>query len=865
MKLSFRWLNHYIELHDVSIGELAHKITMSICEIEDIHKVFEFDPNLVIGKVLEVSPHPDSHQLKICKVDIGSDVLQIVSGAENLEKNQHVVVAKIGAKLKADKDNEKEELKIEKRTIKNVDSFGMICSTKELQLDNLFGFNGGVWILDELEEDVWDFIHKAKAKKSKKQIPEGKKKNIKNKKFTLGTPLREFLPIEDTVLEIDNKSITHRPDLWGHFGFALELSALLGRKIKYDVVNKTKEESKKLSYNKKLPQKKILIQNESALAYNGVVCSDVRVEKSPFWMRLLLTSIDQKSINNIVDISNFVMYELGQPNHAFDLDEIKSDTIRCDFNKKEFLFTALDKETYTIPKNSIVIYDEDRPIALGGIIGGYETSIQEKTKNIFIESATFPREHIRKTISALSIRTESARRFEKGQDPAKSKLGIERFLILLKQQQPQVKIGKIQSYPKKLKIQENKIQTTISFIQKRLGFSISKNKVKEILNRLNFKIEEVDKDTIKITVPSYRSYYDITIPEDIVEEIGRLYGYDNIEPVAPRVEIQKPKLPHQRYFERQVKFFLSQSGSFYETMNYSFASKEDNLQFGYEGIQLKNPAQKQKDRMRVSLIPGLLEQLKLNIHRFEEAGLYELGRVFLPEEKEKKTKQNSNKLPLEKQKLTLVYFTERLQDYKNYFKSSDDERIGIFYYVREIIEKMFKYFYIDYEIKENTKHFLYHPNCQVEFYRFDQSLGSLGILHPDLYMKYEFPLSKVIILGDLDFDGLYAIWNEKRSKKETTYKPPSQFPKSTFDFTILLEKRESTYTPIEHIQTLKFPEIQKIEVLEIYTGAPIPEGKKSVSYRVHCLDYQSIPSERIQTMLDSIVKLLEKKGFPLRV
>ncbi|GIX42079.1 MAG: phenylalanine--tRNA ligase beta subunit [Leptospiraceae bacterium] len=851
MKLSYNWLNQYINLKDIDIHELANRITMSTCEIEEIYTIFDFDENIVIAKVLECSKHPNSDKLTICKVDDGKNILQVLCGASNVKEGIFVVLAKIGAKLII----EEKPLTIDKRSIRGVDSYGMICSAKELGIDSIIGDNNGIIILDELSDEIFLYAYQFHHPQKINEIKDISK--IKKQFLKPGTPIKKLFPYIDIILDIDNKSITHRPDLWGHFGFARELSAILKRNIHYDPL----ETKIKIKQDPSLPVKKIEIKNHSALAYNGVVCTNIQIKDSPLWMKILLTAIGQKVINNVVDVSNYIMYELGQPNHAFDLKELKSDIILCDLTKKEIEFTALDEETYKIPKGSIIIYDGKKPVALGGIIGGLNSAIKSDTTEIFIESATFPREYIRKTISATGIRTESARRFEKGQDPYKSKIAIYRFIELLKETCPDIKIGKIESSFQVPEKKENHIKTTVDFIQMKLGFSISPKEIQSILERLYFKVK-IKNNTIEVIVPSFRSYYDITIPEDLVEEIGRIYGYDNIQPVAPVVEIQKPDLPYNRYFERRIKQFISSYGLFFETMNYSFAKKEDNELFGYSGIQLKNPAQKQKDRMRVSLIPGLLEQIQFNIHRYEEAGLYELGKIFIP--KKKQSKDIKKKLPEELNRLTIVYFTEELKNYKNYIMMGDDERIGVVLYLRNLLENLFNYFHIEYNLTiPDNPYFFLHPKCQLEIYHQNDKLGVFGLLHPEWHKKYEYPKTKTVVIADLDYDTIFTIWNRKREKKETYYRPPSQFPKSTFEFTILLDKNESTYKPVEYIKNL-FPEFREIELVDIYIGPPIPEEKKSISYRVHCIDYKPITNERLQEMLDTVVKLLNEKGYPLR-
>lgn len=835
MKLSLQWLHIYIDLSDVDIIKLSHKITMSICEIEKIYKVFELPESIVIGKILKCEPHPRSDVLSVCIVDIGKEILQIVCGASNVKKDLYVPVAKIGTELKIDNT----VIKIDKRTTKHIDSYGMICSSKELGIHPILGESEGILVLNDLDEEVFEY--------AKKKINKNKESLLK-----IGNPIKELFPYEDTIIEIDNKSITNRPDLWSHFGFALELSAILDKKIKFNPLTK----QKKYKPDPNLAKKEIIIKNNSALAYNGVVCKHVTIKKSPLWLRVLLSGIDQKCINNIVDISNYVMYEIGQPNHVFDLKYLKSDKVICDLTTSEIQWQALDQVDYKIPTNSIMIYDDTIPVALGGIIGGANSAIKENTTEIFIESATFPRSFIRKTIAQTGIRTESSRRFEKGLDPARSKIAIYRFIELLKETNPQLKVGSLVSKFTVPEKKQNQIKTSLEFIQKKLGFPIQPKEIKKILSRLNFKVTLQKNNNIVVTVPSYRSYYDITIPEDLVEEIGRIYGYDNIQPIPPNVEIQKPILPYKRYFERQLKTILSSSGRFYETMNYSFSSLEDNQFFGYSGIELLNPAQKQKNRMRVSLIPGLLEQMYVNIHRTEEFGLYELGKIFIPKE--------NQQLPDEILKLTIAYAGE-VKKYNSFLLPNDSLHLEFVFLVRDTIEKLLDFFQIPYSIKipENFYKFL-HPKCQIEYFTNEKKIGVIGLLHPFVYKQYNYPEDKTIVLADLEYDLLFSIWNNKRSKKESNYKPPSTAPKSTFDFTILLPKNEYTNQPIEKIRNL-YPEFFYIQLLDIYEGPNIPENKKSVTYRVHCLGKEPITNENLQKMLDNVVQVLEKNGYKLKI
>ncbi|MCB1322595.1 MAG: phenylalanine--tRNA ligase subunit beta, partial [Leptospiraceae bacterium] len=497
---SLNWLHDYVDVLDIPVAGLINGLTLSTCEVDGVETIYAHLDIVRVARVLKVDKHPDADRLSVCKVQSGKENLTIVCGAPNVRADMLVPLAPVGARLPMGND---EVLEIKKAKIRGVESSGMLCAPSELGLEKITGEVDGL-----LDLSAWltDSGHTADE---------------------TGYALSELFPLADTVLDIDNKSITHRPDLWSHFGFAREIGAIFRRPLKYDPLiggapdhhaqggGSGKQSGKKKSAkkvhkkastnsassdnsrdtsrhiskatskaslkatvqkdaattarvqndgaaspavcshgfnsNSKLPQKQIELEDEAALAYFGRHISGVRVQPSPLWMQARLLAIGQRPINNIVDVSNYVMFETGQPNHAFDARRLQASTIGVAANGGRIKiknYTTLDGEERAMPDGAILILDgpiqsKTPVVALGGIMGGAGSEVADDTTELFLESATFPRERIRPTISAIGLRTDSAQRFEKGQDPARARPVLDRFTALLALSCPDLQAGKI--------------------------------------------------------------------------------------------------------------------------------------------------------------------------------------------------------------------------------------------------------------------------------------------------------------------------------------------------------------------------------------------------------------------------------------
>ena len=692
MKLSYNWLGDYIDLSDIEAKEVMRRLTLTSCEIESVSEDFSYLEDVHVARIISIEKHPNADKLNICKVQSRSNELQIICGASNVKLDMLVALAPIGTKLiKTEEASQNSNiLEIRKAKIRGIESFGMICSANELGLsmisDPFCSTIDGVLDLSLLAHTL--------EKTGLFDLSDLK----------LGRALNDIFPLKDFIFDVDNKSITHRADLWSHFGFAREISAIFNKSLRYDPLDYKPKQT-----NNRLSKKAIHIEKGAALAYHGISLSNIAIKPAPLWMQCRLLSIGQRPINNVVDVSNYIMFDIGQPNHAFDACNFKEDSISICLAKKNLKnqsFTALDEIERDIPPESILIYDglpeKSQLIALGGVIGGLSSGISQDTNEIFIESATFPRSNIRKTISNLNLRTDAAQRFEKGQDPAQVIPALYRFSQLLKESCPDLQTGLLCGSTIE-KAKNNKISIDLTFIQKRLGFAISNKKVESILEALGFKlVSSISKSKLKeeqisfsITVPTYRSQYDVSIAEDIVEELGRFYGYDNIAPVAPYQELKPAIINSKSQLLRQIRDYLVFSLECNETYNYSFVPAKYNLFWNKQSIPLKNPTPEHRDELRLSLLPGLLEQANSNQHRFNELRLFEIGHIYWQNKTTdfknqiRSDNSNPNDNHEEEIRLAFVYMSEQNFTNTNALNGEALPMLSLLLYLRQKMEAFF--------------------------------------------------------------------------------------------------------------------------------------------------------------------------------
>lgn len=796
MKLSFQWLCDFADFQLVDENKLLEKISLSICEIDDFSDYMPHLSHVIAVNIVKIEKHPNADKLRICEIFDGRESRTVVTGAPNAEKGDILPLAIPGAML-----GEKE---IKESELKGIRSYGMFCSEKEL------GFS-------EDHSGVMKLQSNAK----------------------LGDNLRTIFGLEDKILEIDNKSITHRPDLWSHFGFARELAAQLRVTIKFNPFHS--------EYNfDSLPSPKVVV-NDKAHSYYASRITGAKTLPSVHKIKSRLERCGIRSINNIVDVSNYVLLEMGQPTHFFDSHALGELSIEVDHAKNGESLELLDGSLRELSSSMLIIRNQGKPVAIAGVMGGQETSVTDSSTELVLESAVFKREDIRKSIRSTSIRSEASVRYEKGLNPNSAIPVLKRSLALLKENNAgDFKVSNYSGYNHK-ENHKTIIELSFDFINKKLGKIFDRGLIVVTLEKLGFRVT-INEEELNVIVPEYRQNYDITIPEDLIEEIGRSLEYRQIEILPIQSEVRPQTLNNSRQLERTIKNYLSRNAGYNEVYNYSFASSKDNL---FEGktsssVEILNSMPEEFKYLRNSVYPSLIKNLVFNSDRFEYIKIFEYSRTNELIDK--------NSLPDEKKWFAIAVMNTK--------KSGDSIDIleSDFLKARQDIEGIFQYLKLDYSIvKHSTGYF--HPNGSVAFISNNTLIAELGILHPRHYDSYG--LKKKPILGKIWFDELLNLIESKG--QDFKFKAPSQFPQGQLDITLIMDKNADTSFYANLIKNASIPEIDNAWVHDIYIGDNYGHDKKSVTYRIHLLSHnETFTSTRIQAINEEIIKLAKDNNFSLR-
>jgi phenylalanyl-tRNA synthetase beta chain len=623
----------------------------------------------------------------------------------------------------------------------------------------------------------------------------------------------------DAIIEIDNKSLTNRPDLWGHLGMAREVAAIAGLSVA-DPVGELPAPASKGDLS-------ITIEDANLCArFSGQRVENVKVAPSPLWMQVRLNSLGLNPINNLVDVTNYVLAELGQPMHAYDAD-LLGDTIIVRAARKGEEILALNGEKYSLSAEEIVIADANKPVGIAGIIGGNDTAIRPGTKRIVLEAANFPVANVRKSSARLKLRTDASMRFEKGQDPENTVRALARAVELLKQISPGSQAAQpIDVYARKLPIP--KITLDIDWAERKLGRKISTEEVINIFRSLVFGVEQAGPRKLVLTVPSWRATKDISIPEDLVEEIGRMVGYASITPQAPAVLAEPVPRNLQHEQQRAVREAMVGQG-FTEVSNYSFISDADAAMFGYSTdklLQVANPIVAEQKYMRPSLLPGIHRNLIDNSRYFNDFRLFEIGREY---HKDKDGK------PLERTHLMAAIF------------GRDTSGAGVLEMKRvaEFVLPSFR------AVPEKSPGKIMHPERAAHIEAGGQRVGHLYELHPSLLER-----GRAAIL-DLDLDALLAL--PVQPKK---YQPLRRFPTSSFDLSIVAGERELVADLESRLRRLAGDDLVALQFLLIF---PLPGGKKSVSFRLTVgAEERTLTAEEVTRIRERVVQGVKAAGYELR-
>lgn len=608
--------------------DLAKTITLSTVEVEKIIDQASAMEKMVVGLVKAVLPHPNADRLKVCRVDVGGRETQIVCGGTNIAEGMKVAVALPGAYVKWHGEGERVELA--KTKIRGEESEGMICSSNEIGLSQTEG--------DHEILDLGDIDAK------------------------VGTSLAEALGLDDVIFDIEHKSLTNRPDLMGHYGMAREVAALYRVPLE-NYVSASGKLTNVRPGEKKSSWKGIALAvsvDDAALCprYMDVAMEGITVAPSPAWLQSRLSSCGVRSINNVVDVTNYVMLELAQPMHAFDADKIGGDHVNIVVRtaKKGEKLACLDEATYTLDPERLLITDGKHPIAIAGVMGGKASAVTEATTRIVFESANFSPVSVRKTSTKLALRSESSARFEKSLDPELCAAALHRAVALLTQLCPQAHVASkvVDVYPHPPK--PLSLQIAPSEVMAHLGADIPVSDMKDILTRLGFIVKGCAK-MLSVTIPSWRATRDISIKEDVIEEIARIWGYDRIPSALPAFSITPPSQDPVRLLCRRLRHTLVLELAATETYRYAFVSPETLMALGFdpkEHLRLANPLASDRPYLVRSLLPNLLEALAMNQHVFPSVSLFEIDRVFLGELKGDEDGQKG-RLPFQPYHLSMVY------------------------------------------------------------------------------------------------------------------------------------------------------------------------------------------------------------------
>jgi phenylalanyl-tRNA synthetase beta chain len=787
-----------VDLEGIPADELALRLTMATAEIDSVVHWNEHLKHVITVRAKKVAPHPDADKLTLVDSDTGSEVRKVVCGAPNHREGDILALAPEGTRLG-------EDFIIKKAKIRGVESRGMLCSERELGLSD---DHSGIMVLP----------------------PE----------TPVGVPLSELFPEwVDTLLEIDNKSITHRPDLWSHAGFAREIGALFGREVRSPVdrdLLKGLPESSDLKVSIDCPAE--------APRYSGLVVENIKIEESPDWLRARVSAIGMRPINNIVDITNYVMAELGEPMHAFDRKKLRGDEIRVRLASKGEKLTTLDGQEHELTPEDIVIADGEGSIALAGVMGGGNSEIQEDTTEIVLEAANFNPVNIRRTAHRFNLRTEAAVHFEKALSPEMTAEAILRCYELIKEIIPGARASSplLDAYPSP--VETLTVTLTTERIRRELGEDIPDEKIISILRSLDFGVQQ-DGESLTLRVPHYRATRDVSIAADIVEEVGRIYGYDNIEPNPPLVVCETPEKNHYRFFERKVREILSGPARMVEVRGYSFTGSRllDALGINEEKeLHLANPLSSEQDRLRRSLVPTMMEHLEINQKQREAFAVFEVGRTYMKDDR------GSKELARENRRVCGAFYMRRSET-------------PVFYPARDAARRL-----VDALRREGVEYLpaaddlppYAHPGRSLRMVHDGRELGLVFELHPAVRERLD--LEGEAALFDMDLDILYGLPGRPLAFHEL-----QRFPQVPFEVSVMTDETSYSGDIRNIIHAAGGKRVRTVSTLSEYRGEQIPGGKKSLSFRIVFADPEkTLSPEEVDSLQKSIVKGLEKEGLTLR-
>ncbi|MBQ7579662.1 MAG: phenylalanine--tRNA ligase subunit beta [Clostridia bacterium] len=791
MKISLNWLKEFVDLDGITKEDIDKKVNQMCAEIENIEEKGADIKNVVYGKILEVKNHPESQKLHILKVDVGEEVLQIVCGAPNVKENMVTMVAKVGGMVCGKK--------IGPAKLAGVESFGMCCSESEL------GIGSDDSGIVEVKYDV-----------------------------KLGTDIKKVLPIDDLVIEIDNKTLTNRPDLWGHYGFAREFSAIFKRPL-------NPLETLDLSKLEGLERIKIKVSTPACLRYSAISCNNITKTQSPEIMKIRLNYCGMRDINFLADLTNYIMLELGQPMHAFDNEKVKE--IEVVSSKKGDKLLTLEGEEHEVPENSVLICDGNKnSVAIAGIKGGLMSGITEKTSSVLFESATFTSEAIRKTSRAIGLITDASLRYEKSLDPELTKTALARLLYILTYYDDGAVITSSFSDCYNYHYDKIKINVSADFISRRIGIDVNANEVKEILERLGFSCN-ISGENLEVLVPSFRATKDISIKEDLVEEVARMlnYGAFTAKPLAFNVEPVVQDKEHT--LEYQAKFLLASKYNANEVHSYIWDYTDFNAEHKIETkpvLHLMDTRNAGQSAIRDSLVPTLIKFASENKESEENSvRIFEIGRC-VPSIKE-------DGLANEEKHLAVVFSSsdcseeELLVDLKNYLVDLSENYV---------------YATLNFEREEPSQNYMHKVNTFAVKFN-GEKIGYIGVISPIVSKTIDKKLK--MVATEINFKELAKCRNYPKKVKV-----PSLYQSTHLDLNFVMNTSDTYADAVKALSKIRSKLLVGYKLVEVFEN-PLTPNKKSMLFRfeINGKDH-SLVGEEIDGFMNDVINLMEKAGYPLK-
>lgn len=784
MKVPYRWLKDYVEI-DVNAKELGDLLTLSGSKLEEVIVTGDDIQKVVTGKILKIEPHPDAEKLVVCQVEAGeSEPVQIVTGASNMKEGDIVPVALHGSVLPGG-------LKIKKGKLRGIPSYGMMCSEEEIGIAT--------------ETEVHGLM-------------------ILPGSTPVGKNIVEVLELQSAVLDFEITS--NRPDCLSVVGMARETAATLNTKYRMPELNYKPNNASKIQ-----DEIKVEVKDKLCRRYMARGIKNVKIEKSPSWMEERLLEAGVKPINNIVDITNFVMLELGQPMHAFDKRMISSGTIVVERAKDKGKFITLDEEERELDSSVLAIKDGDKTIGLAGIMGGLNSEVKKDSTEIVFEVANFDGTNIRLASKKLGIRTEASGRFEKDLDPNLVQIAMDRACnLVLELGAGEVMEGTIDIYEEKS--EQHFLEVESAWVNKFLGLSLTKEQMKDCLDRLDL-FTEISEEKLVIKVPTFRS--DVNIKEDAAEEIARIYGYNNVPSTPIKTSsIRFGKSKKQAIRENIVEALLGSGLN--EAICYSFVSpkvfdkilleKDSSLR---KAVAIKNPLGEDYSIMRTTTIPSMMEALSKNYSKNNEiVRLFEMGKVYIPTEE-------TGTIPLEKNKITVGLYGN--VDYLD---------------LKGIVENVLSTLGIKgVSFQRESENPTFHPGKTAKVLLKKQYLGTLGEVHPDVSENYDVDVPCYI--AELDLDALM-----ENDVAEIKYKPLPKFPAVTRDMAFTLDDSILVEQIEDIIKKQGGNLVESFKLFDIYKGKQIEEGKKSVAYSItYRLENKTLTDKEVEKVHNKILSSLQ--------